>query len=309
MKALPRFVVLVAFVLLLGPGCAQTSREPASMAPMPSGPARTIGVAAMDHTFGPKLQEREPDAEAAFAGAVLGAILGGAIGASVAIVAMAVVFDASIGLAFMSVTSWEFSQIVAVTGAAIGAPVGAGVGAATAEPATVTEWPLAELEGASELFPDALGEQTLEQAIRDRVLIIAPARTAHALRSAPAEHDATYDRLRQDDLDGLIQLRLLDYGFVGQKGEDPHVALRITAYATTNFIREDRVVSARTRDWVFEGKGRKLSTWMAQDGRLFREELDQAVRELSEQAMNDIFLSESTPAKREKGPVEVRPER
>ena len=124
---------------------------------------------------------------------------------------------------------------------------------------------------------------------------------ADALRSLPAEHDATYDLLSQDALDGLIQLRLLDYGFVGQKGEDPRVALRITAYATTHFIRQERVVRTYTRDWVYEGKRRKLSTWMADDGRLFREELDKAVEELGEQVINDMFLSESAPAKRDKG--------
>jgi len=290
---MPRIVVLIAFVLLLGPSCAQTSREPTSMAPVPSGPARTIGVAAMDHTFGPKLQERESDVQAAFAGAVLGALLGGAIGAGAAIVAMAVIFDAPIGLAFLSVGSWEYSQIVAGVGAAIGAPIGAGVGAAAAGPAEATVRPLAGFEGASELFPDALGEQTLEEAIRDRVLTIAPARTADALRAVPAQHYATYGLLRQDALDGLIQLRLLDYGFVGRMGEDPRVALRITVYATTYFIRQQSVIRARTRDWVYEGRSRKLSTWVADDGRLFRKELDQAMQELSEQIIDDVFLSES----------------
>ncbi len=299
MKGLPRIAVLIAFVLLLGPGCAQTSRDPTSTAPVPSGPARTIGVAAMDHTFEPKLQEREPHVGAR---AGKGALLGGAIGAVAAIFVLAVGFAGGpFGGALSSVFIAEYGLVIAGVGAAIGAPIGAGVGAATAKPVSVTERPLAGFKGASELFPDALGGQTLEQALRDRVLKIAPARTADALRSVPAEHDATYVHLRQDALDGLIQLRLLEYGFVGQKGEDPRVALRITAYATTQFIRQERVVSAHTRDWVYEGKRRKLSTWMADDGRLFREELDKAVQELGEQVINDLFLPAPAPAKRDQG--------
>jgi hypothetical protein len=166
--------------------------------------------------------------------------------------------------------------VVGVVLAPVGMVVG-GVARSTAVKSTDHTHPLGAAQRAPEMF-------TVSEVIQLPALLTAavsqrPVRH-HNLRAV--QYDEEYQPLGIEE--GTLRLKLHAIELFGDVGDDPQVALMLKVKAQVE-------ISSITTAWAgysYEGSHRRVSAWLADDARLFRDEIGVAVRSLAKDIGQDL---------------------
>jgi hypothetical protein len=163
---------------------------------------------------------------------------------------------------------------------------GAIYGAVVAESAAT----VAEAEAS---LSQALTEVKVQEALRDRVLLVARDQTPHPVilleeTGATARTEGVRDPPSAEGAsDTFLEVRVAALRFVGG-GINPPLALVMNV--------ETRLVSAEDRGTLYEAtleyrsRTRKFTEWAADNAQPFREELERAVHSLAERIVEEVFL-------------------
>ncbi len=249
---------------------------------------RRIGVAAGAKSGSrvPYIQlETSTTAEEAGEGAATGAVVG-AGGVVEALVA---------GGPTMVLLLFPPTWIVVGGAGAAGAIVGGAVGAAGAEP--IIE--IRSLETVADAEPTLAylpPSESMSVRLRDKVVERVKDATRHQaepLVLANQDRRSPSELLdERPHLGGLIQVGIGRTGLAIEKGDeeepDPSAALLITADAAARFKIGERLVSVFPTA-EYRSDERKLSEWKTDAGRALREEVDNALEELSEEIHDNLF--------------------
>ncbi len=126
-----------------------------------------------------------------------------------------------------------------------------------------------------------LDNGTMVKAISERFEQLARAKTDHLFRAVPFEQ-ARRHAPRVEPVDALLTVRVAEAGLIGGPEDDPGV--RVKLHIWTRFNR------TMFRRFSYKSDGmRRISEWAADDGRLFRQELDRAVENLASQILDGLF--------------------
>jgi len=90
--------------------------------------------------------------------------------------------------------------------------------------------------------------------------------------------------------EALLQVRFTEFGLFGDIGEDPRVALVVGAYAN---LQMPAATAYGWGEFTYEGSGRRVSEWSADEARLFRDEIAIALRAIATQLVEEVRKSPS----------------
>jgi hypothetical protein len=98
-----------------------------------------------------------------------------------------------------------------------------------------------------------------------------------------------YPLLSSDGIDTVLELGPVSVGLIGQGGEDPMLALRASALIRVVDVKTNTEVYG-IHSFSFAGAPRKLSELIADDERLFKEELSNAYRSIAQSIVDEVFF-------------------
>ncbi len=280
--------LLIPILLTLNAGCARgpatAALEVPSDAAISAGPNQVrmvIGITASPHLYAGKIIE--PTFEfyegRTVAAAMNGAEIGGGHVARSGLF-MGQILGYPLGT-YTFMASLLLSPVASIVGAFYGA---------VSEQSARTTTTLRAVEGAQTLFRNALDNQKIEEAIRDRVVQVAQETTDHILMTLPHErfgaekvsykgNPENQRALAEHGVDGVLDFHITKYGLAGEEATDPRVSLEMK-FRILRFVQGMPFYSG---EWEYRGKKRRLSVWAANGARLFREELDRVAQSLAGQ--------------------------
>lgn len=285
--------LLVALSLLAGMGCAQRPPVPVTadsnaIAEALSGGRKTIGVVALGPT------QMMNDNWSDFNPAVRSFLAQGPTFSTLGRRGVRAPGGAKKGL------SWAINGIrhcadlyCPIAGMAL-MPVAALVGAVSAEIARVVKppeivnvrpivkfRPVVPVEVVNASLLIMLDNGRMAKAICEQFKQLARAKTDHVFRTVPFEQARRHAPM-VEPVDALLTVRVAEAGLIGGPEDDPGV--RVKLHIWTHFNRTMfRRFSYKSDDM------RRISEWAADDGRLFRQELDRAVENLAGQILDGLF--------------------
>ncbi len=177
-------------------------------------------------------------------------------------------------------------------------PVAALVGAVSAEIARAVKPPeivnVRPIVKYRPVMPDEVANASLlkmldyrrmAKAICEQFEQLARAKTDHVFRTVPFEQARRHAPM-VEPVDALLTVRVAEAGLIGWPEDDPGV--RVKLHIWTHFNR------TMFRRFSYKSDSmRRISEWAADDGRLFRQELDRAVQSLAVQILDGLFLPKS----------------
>jgi hypothetical protein len=144
---------------------------------------------------------------------------------------------------------------------------GAGAGA-TGVKSVHASHPVEAAPGSSALF-DLSAQDIDPAALLTEAIFLQADKTGHIFR--PATADGSNKSVAGNSAN--LQLRFIAFELSGDIGPDARVSLLVTTRADL----QTPTGETRLDDFTYEGKGRAVSEWNANEGRLFREEIRLAV--------------------------------
>ena len=192
---------------------------------------------------------------------------------------------------------------MAAAGGTIGALGGPVYGAVTAESASKIDAAQAELKSAV-MKPD------IQMMLRDQVLQIVRDRGSLNFVAVDDQQGSAngeridYQALASTGIDTVLEVSLLRLGLAGQSGINPPVSLFMTARARLIRTADGAEMYAEKFDYR-GGAAHKFPEWAADEGQVFRQEVDRGARRLAEDIVRLLFPAE--PA-RDSTPAEPSPE-
>lgn len=203
--------------------------------------------------------------------------------------------------AFVSIGAGILSSNAVFLALGVGlAPVvglgGAVYGAMAAESATTVAEAEAALQG-------VLGEGRFQEALRDRVFLVAQEGTRRPLvrleqPSPTAREEAASDSSRAaGHVDTVLEVRLEDVGFAGCCINPP---LALIVKVETRLLRVEDGKTLYESTLEYRSRTRKFVSWAANDAQMFRDELNRAAQSLAEKIVEDVFLLYVIPPREER---------
>ena len=294
--AINRLVIglLVAMSLLAETGCAQRPPVPVTadsnaMAEALSGGRKTIGVVALGPTqmmndnwsdFDPAVRSWLAQGPTFSALGIRGARAprGAKMGVSWAINSMRHCIDAPCAIAGMALM-----PVAALVGA-VGAEIARAVKPpeiVNVRPIVVKIRPVIPVEVVNASLLKMLDYGRMAKSISERFEQLARAKTNHVFRTVPFEQARRHAPM-VEPVDALLTVRVAEAGLIGWRDDDPGV--RVKLHIWTHFNR------TTFRRFSYKSDSmRRISEWAADDGRLFRQELDRAVENLAGQILDGLF--------------------
>lgn len=240
----------------------------------------TIGVAA--GRYEPEAEFRVP-ARGKKGGAGRGAAIGAAIGAGIV---------ASLGEGCVGMGCGVFA-LALPPAAFLGAVAGGINGMAKAEDAAVVDAARVQLDRAAS---EAKTQAQVE--IRDRVFRGASAKTDRNFvlltEQGPLTADAkpSYQALVGQDIDTVLELRVMTLGLAGEWAVNPRTAPEVSVQIRLVRVRDDEEIYANTFGCCAAqgGRQRKFPYWAREGAKPFRGELKTVYRRLARDIVWEMFL-------------------
>ena len=308
MTGATRRITMIVLVLAVcaGPwGCA-IKRPPMLQSPSEDVRAQlnTIGLPVAG--FAPETRVDAPTS-----GKAMGALKGVAVGFDAGAMPGRAIVDAVMAqracdvkeVSPLCLTVAVFGIGMAAAGGTIGALGGPVYGAVTAESASKIDAAQAELKSAV-MKPD------IQMMLRDQVLQIVRDRGSLNFVAVDDQQGSAngeridYQALASTGIDTVLEVSLLRLGLAGQSGINPPVSLFMTARARLIRTADGAEMYAEKFDYR-GGAAHKFLEWAADEGQVFRQEVDRGARRLAEDIVRLLFPAE--PA-RDSTPAEPSPE-
>jgi hypothetical protein len=173
-----------------------------------------------------------------------------------------------------------------------GMAVVGGTSSAASTPSHTVEvaYPVTEFESAAKLLESA-------------EVASVPILLRDAVAEAAARHGATEVRPIEstpDDVDSVLVLRVMNFGFSGTDHDDPDMAFRMVVAGEIIDVAEDG--STRRTDhglfgpWAYIGPRKAASGWSVGQGSSFRDEVATAVAQLGDKIAADLFEGAANPS-------------
>jgi len=270
-------LALVAVLTLVHSGC--TSSVDPRLVHLPPPPSEKLRS-----QFGAvRLTAGGSDAAMLFASPPKGAGEGAARGARIAFLAFlgvgsrpgveALVPQKQVAVApFVSVSSYDAANLVIIALAPVAAVVGGVFGAIVADPA-------AKVEAQEAVIRTAMRELTIQETFRTCVSTAVREQAPHvALTSSEAESAPT-----------VLEVTVEQVGLYGAETalKPP---LRFIMTERTRVIRSSDGAEVYAHWLTWRGQTRPLDAWVAQEGRLLKEEAGRACRDLAERLVDEVYL-------------------
>src|SRR5688500_12600990 len=170
-----------------------------------------------------------------------------------------------------------FGCIAGVVAAPFAAVAGGVVGAASVK--SVDNYhPIIEAQGAPELYQLAVKPDEMQRLFEGALL--AEGAEGEGLRLA-----------RNAEGGGAVSLKLHSIDLSGDVGEDPRVSLVLDAYVNVTVPDAN---GYRYVEVTYQGSGRAVSEWKADEAKLFRDELAAAAKAVAEKALQGLRVAPSS---------------
>ncbi|MFQ5544022.1 MAG: hypothetical protein ACE5FY_06685 [Nitrospiria bacterium] len=170
--------------------------------------------------------------------------------------------------------------------APVGAIVGAVGGAVIAESAS-------NIEEAEAILYKVLEEVNVQEAIQDRIIDEAADNTRFTfvlLREGGPNsfgEEVSYASLTGREIDAILEVSVPTFGVKGEGGVNPPLFFEMVT--NVRFIQgPDKMLYKRS--FVYQSQQSLFLNWAADDGKLFRDEIDHGYRFLSEKIVEELFL-------------------
>jgi len=176
---------------------------------------------------------------------------------------------------------WFITCPVGIVAAPIVGAVGAVAGAATVK-SVDQHHPIDAARGSAPLFQGVnltalLSEAIVSQNDKARGHVLRAVRVDEEGKALPGE-------------EALLQVRFTEFGLFGDIGEDPRVALVVGVHAG---LQTPPAWANGWGEFAYEGSGRRVSEWSADEARLFRDEIAIALRAIATQFVEELRKSPS----------------
>src|SRR5437867_8687883 len=182
-----------------------------------------------------------------------------------------------------------FGLGVAAAGGTVGALGGTVYGAVTAESGS-------KIDAAETELKSAVTQSNVQATLRDHVLQTVRDRSSlHFLavddrQTSAAGERIDYGALVSTDIDTVLEVSVPRIGLVAQSGINPPVSLFMTARARLIRTADRAELYAEKFDYR-GGAAYKFLEWAADEGQVFRQEVDRGARILAEDIVGLVFLS------------------
>ncbi|MCL4476490.1 MAG: hypothetical protein M1508_09735 [Nitrospirae bacterium] len=169
----------------------------------------------------------------------------------------------------------------------VGVMIGEAYRAATAIPAE-------EVKEIESNLTKALIELKMQESFKERFFQMAREQSALNLvlieEGGPKASGETlnYGHLKEKNIDTVVELSVLSIGFEGEGGKDPLLSLLIDVRTRLLSVSDGAVLYENKLE--YRSAKRKFTQWIADEGKLFSEELDRGYGTLSEKIVEELFL-------------------
>jgi len=174
---------------------------------------------------------------------------------------------------FVSPGSYEGGRLVAMALAPVAAVVGGVFGAIVADPA-------AKVEAQEAVIRTAMGELTSQETFRNCLSLAIREQAPHvALTRSETESAPT-----------VLEVTVEQFGLYGEETTALKPPLRFIMTERTRVIRSSDGAEVYGHWLTWRGQNRPLDAWVAEEGRLLKEEAGRACQDLAERLVDEVFL-------------------
>jgi hypothetical protein len=176
---------------------------------------------------------------------------------------------------------------LAVAAGTIGGMAGSFAGAAKAEPAE-------KVNASENILQSAVSSLRIHESMRDRFIQLAQNQTRERfvvlLDEGPnsPEEKIDYTSLRNEGIDTVVEMSVVSFGLAGPWDVNPLLSFSLDSHVRVIRIY-DGVVLYDT-PLIFRGGEHTFSDWAINNGQPFHEELEVALRALTEKIADELFL-------------------